>query len=260
MNPLWRTVIFSAPFLVGAGFYGAVAIPILFAAHRSVILTILSVAIASLVAVATYQAARHRSRADRISDAVTSAVFVLCAFGFLLLAQTGPVRFTLITGVMVALVLYFGLLDGLTGRPRGGDLAQLSLLLCTAATFFVTAFAFGIVRYVYVPMPLLAALVAGVCFWTARETIRHVSGPETEVPPLLSAAFAVLGAEAYAAFSFLPTSYLVNATASLILMVTLLYAVRHLLQCQEARPALLRRQAVFSLLLAIIVLGTARWI
>ena len=179
---------------------------------------------------------------------VSPSLLGAAGFAFMLIVENAAGRAVTALAVLALHASYLSFMTRVDVVPR--DFLRIRSAMSLTTLFFTLAFLFGISAFVDVPLIALAftaGVVAAAAAWSA---LRH------EVPRAVIAAFGALGAETFLALWFLPTAWLVDAAASMILFVLALQVIAHL---NDAPAPLFRRRAVFAAALVALVLGTARW-
>ena len=163
----------------------------------------------------------------------------------------------------MAVVLVLIYLDNLRAVKKDApgsraDLAHLAFLIDLVGFYFLSAFAFGIRLFYSVPALLLAAAIAAGGVFVSFGSFRRV-GIEQARFRVAIVFLALLTAELYLVLAYLPVSHLVDAAVMTVLFTAVLQAMRQVLT-GVATPANLRRELAFSVILAAVLLATARWL
>lgn len=249
---------YIAPLFVGVCFLAAARLPtaippafraaVVAAAFLAALAAVAAAALAASLGVIPLRRSMHL--------ALTPTVLAASAFGLFLVVERDLARYAVAGATMLLLGAHFAFVAGMREGARYGaeELGHISFAVHVVACFFCLGFVFGAAPLIAVPDAALAAAAGLFIGLVAWETLWHEGFAVRQFIPV-AAAFGVLGAEFTAALSFLPTAPLVNAAVALILLVSALHAAVRILK----GAALLRRQAVLTLTLVVLVLYTARW-
>ena len=143
-------------------------------------------------------------------------------------------------------------------QAEKAEFVYFTYALHVAAAFFVFAAAYGLARIAHASIALMSPLVAAALVVMMFETLRRAGVRAGRSAPV-GVAFGIIATELFVAVAFLPTSYLVNA-AVLTVLFSLVLRIGMQVLSREADAARLRRQAVLSFALVVVLLATARWI
>jgi len=262
MGYLRRRLAYIISLLLGAGLLAAARLPLAVVDGRLLVWTSIVAFTAALVAVAgthvSYHAGAPVFRSLRLA---APAVFLAASsFLYLLIVETALGRYGLAALVMFLTAVFF---ENLRRSPEGAErsgptnLVHLSLVLDALSLFFLLSFIFGVAAFFYVSLPLAAAVIGLVAAAMTREMLWRSGLQSREYVSLIVAA-GLIGAETYVALALLPTSHLVNAAVAVVLLSAALHVVRQVLSgAGEFRY--FRKELAASLLLAVLLMTTARW-
>lgn len=251
----------ATPFVIGALLYVTALVPLLPDGARVPALVLAFVGAVSItVVMSVFSSALIRRRAAAWRVAFAPTLLVVGAFLFHLLVGSAVGRFTALTFVMLLLVSYFLRADGLDAFDDDGidGLLGFSRLLSAVGLFFVTVFAFGIGRFVYLPLAAIAPLIGLLYGATAYESYLQAAEAPVKARRLIAAASGVLGLELFIGVSFLPTPFIANAAVCTVAFFSAVLAMNRVLAAgvgtRDLRPVLGLAAA-----LVVAMLGTARW-
>jgi hypothetical protein len=191
----------------------------------------------------------------------TPIMFLLAAFGFLLLLEDPTARFALV-GLVSSLLFVFGELVfayiHLPPSYQPYSIEHLSLPMNVLSVFFLASLAFGTNTLLQISLPLLClAFAIAVMFvvygtlWVSKVSVAQA------VPYALAGT--LLATQLFAVLSFLPTGFYTNATL-LALYFYVFLGMTRAQSLEKLSRSVARRYVSFGVLLAIIILGTARWV
>ena len=219
------------------------------------------IALTFVIVIVTFFVVRGRvSLYHRIRMAVTPVVLILGAYGYLMLAETALLRYSITILTTVALFVYFERLRKLSSlqKSEGGEFAHFSFALHVASSFFLFSFAYGLLHLVHPPVSLVASMVGVVLISVSFETMRRAGIKASHSVPI-AFALAFLATELFVSISFLPTSYIVDSAVLTILFSLALQVTRDIMK-DEGTSQVIRRQIFASFILIVLVLSTARWV
>lgn len=271
MNPRIRTIQGSkkgqllpgaTPFVVGALLYGTALVPLLPESSRvaALILAFLS-AVTVTVVMSMVSSAPIRRTVPAWRFALAPALLVVGAFLFHMMVGSAVGRFAALTFVMLLLVSYFLRADGLDAFDSEGidGFLGFSRLLSAVGLFFVTSFAFGIGRFIYLPLAVVAPVVALLCTVVAYESYLQSSELPERVRRLAAVASGSIGLELFIGMSFMPTPFFTNAAVCAVAFFASVVAFNRVfgggIGVREIRVGL-----GLAAVLVAVMLGTARWI
>lgn len=253
-----NVILWTATILVAVGFTAATRAPAF--GHEGGAIVVAAALTVSILAAALMGVVASEGHAQRLRLAVTPVLLAAGAGAFLMIVEDGSARKVLAVATIALLAAYAAYARGTRhdqARFSHADFSHLAFVVHVATVFFWAAAAFG--GRTYLPIPLFAAaaafgLIVGIISDVTLAREQGGSGDRRTVV----AAFAAVGAELFAALSFLPTGHLVNAMAVVILFAAGLHAARELLSPVTVRPPL-RRHFAWSAALLLLVLCTAQW-
>jgi hypothetical protein len=138
------------------------------------------------------------------------------------------------------------------------SLEYLSMMLYLFSAFFFTSGTYGVQLFLQLPfwVPALAVFWVSLFMTTG---VFWVSKINTEISTRFAFSGAVILTELYIALSQLPTSYVANAAAFTVMLYLYLGLSRaHVLE-KLSKPVM-RRYVFISVVLLVVIFGTARWI
>ncbi|MEA3248966.1 MAG: hypothetical protein U9Q03_01255 [Patescibacteria group bacterium] len=250
----------ATPFVVGALLYGTALVPLMPDALRVPVLAFAFVgAVAITVVMSMVSSAPIRRSVAAWRSALAPTLLVVGAFLFHLLVGSAIGRFTALTFVMLLLVVYFLRADGLDAFDNEGIDALLgfSRLLSAVGLFFLTVFAFGISRFVYMPLIALSLIVGLLYVVVAYESYLQSEAPE-KARRLAATVSGVMGLELFIGMSFLPTPFITNAAVCTVAFFAIVLAVNRVLSGTIGMKELRIGLGLAAVLVAV-MLGTARW-
>jgi len=270
MNPRTRTIQGvkkgqllpgATPFVVGALLYGSALVPLLPDAMRVPVLTLSfagAVFVTVIMSIVSLAPIRRSVAAWR--SALAPTLLVTGGFLFHLLVGSAAGRFAVLTLVMLLLVMFFLRADGLDAfdSEKVEAFLGLSRLLTAVGLFFLTVFAFGIGRFVYVPLIALSPLFGLLCAAAAYESYLQAPEAPENVRRLAAAVSGVVALELFIAVSFLPTPLITNAAVCTVAFFATLLAVNRVLSGSIGTKELKAGLGLAAALVAV-MLGTARW-
>ncbi len=260
MKQTVRYVAYAIAPLVGLGLYAAARFPLGLAEGKFMAWAAISFTTTLVVSAASFLVVRVSRPGGSWLPFVEPPLFLtLSSFLALLLIETSFGRYGAAVLVMVLLAVYFeNLRASESGSGQPADLVHLAHALDFVGLFFVSAFAFEIGTFFYVPVPLLAlamalvgAAAAAADLWRAGFSVRD--------QVWLVGALAALSGELFVALNFLPISNLVNAAVGVVLFSLALQVAKHVLS-GAGEFKYVRRELAVSSALVVVLLLTAKWI
>ncbi|MEK9152350.1 MAG: hypothetical protein AAB692_03205 [Patescibacteria group bacterium] len=255
-----RTPVFLAPIVVGGAYLAAAKLAPLADGHFWIIVA--AAAAVMLVALAVLLAfiCRGLGRAAGARFMIAPLLFAVGAYGFLLLVETSGGRYGLTLGVMAGLGMYAEELRLAARLRRLSDVQAVEHFghpLRLLGLFFLLAFLFGVNAFAHVPVAV-RAIIAGLAAMLAAAPVFDAV-LESKKAWTVSAAFALMMAELFAAFALLPIAGLASAGALTLLFSGCLHLTRQPFTAAET-PRQARRSFASSIALTAVVLATAQWI
>ncbi len=271
MNPRIRTIQGAkkgqllpgaTPFVVGALLYGTALVPLLPEAFRAPVLIasfVAAVAVTATMSMVSSAPIRRSVAAWRAALAPT--LLVVGAFLFHLLVGSAVGRFAALTLVMLLLISYFLRADGLDAFDTEGidGLLGFSRLLTAVGLFFLTVFAFGIDRFISLPMVLIAFMMGLLFSVVAYESYLQAADIQEKTRRIAALTTGVVGLELFIGMSLLPTPFITNAAVCSVGFFASVLTINRVLQGTIGLKTL-RMGLGLALALIVIMLGTARWI
>jgi hypothetical protein len=270
MNPRIRTIQGTkkgqllpgaTPFLVGALLYGTALVPLLPEVLRVPVLMLSFIgAVGVTVVMATVSSVPIRRSMPAWRAALAPTLLVFGSFLFHLLVGSAVGRFATLTFVMLLLVSYFLRADGLDAFDQEGidGLLGFSRLLSAIGLFFVVVFAFGIGRFVHLPLFVIALAIGLLCAVVAYESFLQSAEVPEKVRRLTAAASGTIGLELFIGMSFLPTPFITNAAVCSVAFFASVLAVKRVFE-GGAGTRELRFGLGLAAALVVAMLGTAQW-
>jgi hypothetical protein len=251
----------ATPFVVGVLLYGTALVTLFPEGARVYILGLSFIAATAVTAATSIMQSRPVRRSIAAwRAALPPTSLVVGAFLFNLLIGSAIGRFTALTFVMLLLVSYYLKADGLGAfdDEKIDNLLGFSRLLSAVGIFFLTVFAFGIDRFVYLPQAVLALGLGVLYSIAAYESYLQAEIVPERIRRMAAVASGAIGLELYVGLSFLPTPFITTAAVCTVAFYTFMLAMnRVLIGSVGTRELRLALGLAIGLLAA--MLGTARW-
>jgi len=251
----------ATQFVVGALLYGSALVPLLPDAMRVPALVLAFAGAVSVTAIMSIVSLAPIRRSVAVwRSALAPTLLVTGGFLFHLLVGSAVGRFAALTLVMLLLVMFFLRADGLDAfdTEKVEAFLGLSRLLTAAGLFFLTVFAFGIDRFVYVPLVAISPFIALLGAVVAYESYLQAPEAPEKVRRLAAAISGVVALELFIAVSFLPTPFITDAAVCTVAFFATLLAVNRVLSGSIGTRELKAGLGLAAVLVAV-MLGTARW-
>jgi hypothetical protein len=192
---------------------------------------------------------------------ITPALFVISTIAFMMFVESGllliliPIIAGLFTFFFAEHLFRFVHIPSLY-QPYA--LEHTSLVLHVASMFFLSTAFYGLQTFLQTPTWLLA-----ICFFVFSGLMVYETLWVSKVKDTKAVRVAAIGAliftELFIVFSFLPTSFFVNAAASTLVFYVFLGIMRAFF-LQRLSSVVLKRYTMIGVLLTLLLFVTARWV
>jgi len=261
MNWLRRRLPYLISLLSGTGLLAAARLAVAHKDGNFFVWSVIAGSVSALVAIGGILIFWGGRPLRSLRLALPAVFLTVSAFLYLLIIETPWGRFGLTALVMFLTAVFFESLrrslPAGSDRPGPASLIYLSLVLDAVSLFFLLAFIFGLATFYNISLSAASAGIGLVTAFMAHEMLWR-AGFATRDQAALVAASGFIGAEVFAGLYLLPTSYLVNAAVAVVLLTAALHVVKQVLS-GAGELKYFRKELAAALLLAVLLLTTARW-